>query len=84
MPVSEDLDTLETMAIELFAGVKNKNVTVPEWLDHPFGPEQVKVKGYIVPVKDIRNLNIMFPIPDLQQHYKSGVRECSLFTIRGM
>uniref|UniRef100_A0A1B6FWC7 Insulin-degrading enzyme n=2 Tax=Cuerna arida TaxID=1464854 RepID=A0A1B6FWC7_9HEMI len=68
----EDLDTLEEIAVDLFSGVKNKDVTSPVWLEHPFGPDQVKMKGFIVPVKDLRNLNINFPIPDLHEYYKSG------------
>ena len=27
---------------------------------------------YVVPVKDIRQLNITWSIPDLQEHYKSS------------
>lgn len=27
----------------LFADVENKNVEIPEWLDHPYGPDEVKV-----------------------------------------
>ncbi|PSN57801.1 Insulin-degrading enzyme [Blattella germanica] len=68
----ESLDDLEKIVVELFSDVKNKSVTAPEWTDHPFGPEQLQMKGFIVPVKDLRNLNITFPIPDLHQYYKSG------------
>lgn len=46
----------------------------PEWKEHPFGPEHLQVKGYVVPVKDIRNLNITFPIPDMREHYETQVR----------
>ncbi|XP_069679683.1 insulin-degrading enzyme isoform X2 [Periplaneta americana] len=68
----ESLDELESMALELFSDVQNKNVTAPVWTDHPFGPEQLQMKGFIVPVKDLRNLNITFPIPDLHEYYKAG------------
>ena len=61
------------MAVELFSSVKNKEVEAPVWPDHPMGPEQLKVKGFIVPVKDLRNLNITFPIPDLHEYYRAGV-----------
>jgi insulysin len=71
--LTEDLDTLEEIAVSLFSGVKNKNIKAPTWVEHPHGPEQLQVKGYVVPVKDLRNLNINFPIPDLQEYYKSGV-----------
>lgn len=68
----ESLDELEELTLKLFSEVKNKNVTAPIWTEHPFGPDQVQVKGFIVPVKDLRNLNITFPIPDLHEHYKAG------------
>jgi len=31
--------------VPLFADVENKNVEVPEWLDHPYGQDQVKVSN---------------------------------------
>lgn len=68
----ESLDELEIMAVELFSDVQNKNVTALTWTEHPFGPEQLQMKGYIVPIKDLRNLNITFPIPDLLEYYKAG------------
>lgn len=80
--VIESLDELEELTLKLFSEVKNKNVTVPIWTEHPFGPDQVKVKGFIVPVKDLRNLNITFPIPDLHEYYKAGVSSKHLKIIK--
>ncbi|XP_067129485.1 insulin-degrading enzyme [Centruroides vittatus] len=68
----ESLDDLSDMVISLFADAQNKSVDVPKWDEHPFGPEQLKTRGYVVPVKDIRNLNITFPIPDLQPYYRTN------------
>jgi insulysin len=68
----ETLDELQDMVVSMFSQVENKNVEIKEWTEHPYGPEEVKVNGHIVPVKDIRNLNITFPIPDLQQHWRSS------------
>ena len=31
------------MVTKLFSDVKNKNLEVPEWNDHPCGPDEVKV-----------------------------------------
>lgn len=70
---SESLDDLEKLCCDLFAAVENKNVASPEWKEHPFGPDQLQKKGFIVPVKDIRNLNITFPMPDMREHYESQV-----------
>lgn len=71
--VIESLDDLEELTIKLFSEVENKNVTAPIWTDHPFGPDQLQVKGFIVPIKDLRNLTITFPLPDLHEYYKAGV-----------
>ncbi|XP_076547139.1 insulin degrading metalloproteinase isoform X2 [Osmia lignaria lignaria] len=68
----EDLDELEKMVVELFSQVENKEVEVPVWPEHPFNEKHFKTKWYIVPIKDTRHLYITFPIPDLQEHYKSA------------
>ncbi|XP_074640666.1 insulin-degrading enzyme-like [Tubulanus polymorphus] len=68
----ESLDELTDLVVKLFADVKNKNVKVPEWLEHPYGPDQCKLKASVVPIKDVRNMNITWPIPDVHPHYKSG------------
>ncbi|KOX69206.1 Insulin-degrading enzyme [Melipona quadrifasciata] len=69
----ESLDELEQMIVELFSQVKNKDITVPTWPQHPFNPkEHFQHKWYVVPIKDIRNLHIIFPIPDLREHYKAA------------
>ena len=79
MPLyTESLDELQTMVIDLFSAVENKDVTVPEWTTHPFSSDQCRKSGYVVPVKDIRNLYITFPIPDLHPYYKTAV---SLFVV---
>jgi hypothetical protein len=31
------------MVVNLFSQVENKNLEVPEWKVHPYGPEQCKV-----------------------------------------
>ena len=38
----------------------------------------LKVEFKVVPVKDIKHLNISFPIPDVSQHYESKVRKYSV------
>ncbi|XP_071494745.1 insulin-degrading enzyme-like [Diadema antillarum] len=67
----ESLDELTSTVTELFANVENKDVKVPEWQQHPYGEEQLQVRFDVVPVKDLRQLNVSFPIPDLSEHYKS-------------
>ena len=47
----ESLDTLQEMVVKMFSDVENKNVEIKEWKEHPYGEEQVGVRGHIVPVK---------------------------------
>ncbi|XP_076655297.1 insulin degrading metalloproteinase isoform X2 [Halictus rubicundus] len=68
----ESLDELEEMTVKLFSQVKNKEIEIPVWLEHPFSEEDYQTKWYIVPIKNTRSLNITFPLPDLRDHYKSA------------
>lgn len=67
------MDELEKIVVNLFSEVKNKEVEVPVWPEHPFDKEHFQTKWYIVPIKDLRNLNMIFPIPDMQKHYNAAV-----------
>lgn len=39
----ESLDELEKIVVPRFQDIINKNVEVPTYADHPFGPEQLGV-----------------------------------------
>lgn len=67
----EGLDTLQEMVLHKFSEVTDKSVAVPEWSQPPFSADQCGTVTYVVPVKDIRNLNITWGIPDLTDHYRS-------------
>ena len=58
----------------MFSDVKNKNIKAPKCTDQSFNNEHFKMKLYIVPIKNIRNLNIRLteslPIGGLQMIYK--------------
>ncbi|KAK0078471.1 hypothetical protein PV325_002451, partial [Microctonus aethiopoides] len=68
----EKLDDLEAMVIKMFAEIKNKNVAIPEWPEHPFNNDHFGHKWFIVPIKDIRTLKMIFPLPDLRKYYRSS------------
>ncbi|KAM4032052.1 insulin-degrading enzyme isoform 1-T1 [Anomaloglossus baeobatrachus] len=68
----ETLDELTELLVKLFAEVENKNVPVPEFTENPFQKQYLQKMYKIVPIKDIRNLYVTFPIPDLQKYYKSN------------
>ncbi|KYM94749.1 Insulin-degrading enzyme [Cyphomyrmex costatus] len=68
----ESLDELENMIVDLFCEVRNNEIEVPIWSEHPFKDEHFRTIWYIVPIKDIRNLSISFPVPDMRQNYRSA------------
>lgn len=68
----ESLDELSDLIVPLFTGVENKNIAVPEWTTPPHGPDQLQKTASIVPVMDIRSLNVIWPIPDIHPHYRSN------------
>ncbi|XP_066587176.1 insulin-degrading enzyme isoform X2 [Prorops nasuta] len=68
----ETLDELEEMVVDKFQDVENKEIEAPKWSDHPFTEEHFQTKWLIVPIKDIRNLTISFPLPDLHGYYRSS------------
>lgn len=68
----ESLDELEAMAVEMFAKVEDKNIDAPIWKEHPFKDDQLQTIIHVVPIKDNRSINIIFPCPDLADHYKSS------------
>ncbi|KAL7990487.1 hypothetical protein Chor_013917, partial [Crotalus horridus] len=68
----ESLDELTNLVVKLFSEVKNKNVPIPEFPEHPFQEEHLRQLYKVVPIKDFRNLYVTFPIPDLQKYYKSN------------
>lgn len=70
---TESLDEMESYLGTLgFDAIENKNVTPKEWLDSPYGKDQLGKRVEIVPVKDSRSLMVRFPIPDLRAEYKSN------------
>ncbi|ESO95121.1 hypothetical protein LOTGIDRAFT_232210 [Lottia gigantea] len=68
----ETLDELSELVVPLFYDVENKNLTVPEWLEQPFEREEYVTRVNVVPVKDVRHLNVFWSIPDLQPYYTSN------------
>ena len=71
---SQGLDELQEMVESMFVGVPNKDVPLPKWTENPYGPNEVKKWAKLLPVKDVRQLQIMFPIADTTEFFKSGVR----------
>ena len=57
----------------MFDTVVNKNIEAPVWKEPPFSENELMLKGYVVPIKDVRSLAVIFPIPDYQKDYKAAV-----------
>ncbi len=69
----QPLDELENMIVGLFSKVEKKDVKKRVWENNPMrNPEDVKKYVYIVPIKDIRNLCISFPVHDLHPLYRTA------------
>lgn len=68
----EPLDTLQSMAVELFSPVSNKALDTIQWQEHPYGSEQLKRRVDIVPIKDLRGMHVCFPMPDMRPWYLSS------------
>lgn len=67
----ESLDVLTDMIVGMFAEVPNYNVVIPHWKEPPFLADHLQVQLKVVPVKDVRSLNLIWPIPDLHQYYQT-------------
>lgn len=63
------------MVNDLFGRVKNNHISRVVYDDHPYGPEELKRKCYMVPIKDTRSLTINFAAPDIVRQYKTAVSE---------
>ena len=66
---NQSLDELEELVTKYFSDVVNKDVTVPSWPDHPYALEATLV--HLLPIKDVRQLQLSFPIPDYSSEYLS-------------
>lgn len=70
------LNELEELVVSLFKSVENKK-TKPYMFPykyHPWGPDQLKNKIYIVPLDDkTQKLRLNFPIPDIRDQYRTAV-----------
>lgn len=69
---SEELDVLESWAVEYFSGIENKNLKPNRWSDAlPLGPEQLGTQVFAKPVMDTRDLGLSFPFLDEELLYES-------------
>ena len=69
----ESLDELEGTVRKIFSVIKNQNIPVPTWPESPYGPDELGTRIDLVPVMDMMNLLLLFPLKDYTPQYKTGV-----------
>ncbi|UZJ57142.1 hypothetical protein CBS101457_006462 [Exobasidium rhododendri] len=67
----EPIETLSQWVIEKFSGVRNKGLSAPHFPSNPLGSEQLQTQVFFRSVKDIRMLDLTFPIPDQSPLFRS-------------
>ena len=77
----ESCGELQKMVETYFDDVKNFDVDTPRWNESPYGPDEVQTRIDLLPVMDIRELVLMFPVPDQTHLYKSGVSRPEFVTL---
>lgn len=66
----EPLEILTNWAVDKFSFVLNKDIDFPRFSGKPLTEKELGVFINIKPVKDIRHLEISFPIPETRKWYK--------------
>ena len=72
----EDLDTLQKWAEDKFARVPDKGLSPPRVPSDPYGPAQLGKVLEVVPVRDMKGLDLYFPIPPVEHLYLSKPLRC--------
>ncbi|KPI35377.1 putative zinc protease [Cyphellophora attinorum] len=68
----ESLDELEEWVVELFSGVKNKDLPENRWDDQrPLSKEELSTEIFAKPVMESRSLEISFPWQDEEDMYET-------------
>lgn len=67
----QSLDELEQLARKYFSAVENRHKAIPQTSAALFKPDILPGMLEIKPIRDSRSLSFTFPIPVVQQYYKS-------------
>lgn len=62
------------MVVSCFGKIQKKNINMPCWNEPIYNTEQLATSTIVVPLRDITELHLTFPIPDQAQYYKSKVK----------
>ncbi|CAO1620783.1 unnamed protein product [Sympodiomycopsis kandeliae] len=67
----ESLEQLTEWVVENFSQVRNKGLAAPTFPSSPLSSHQLQTQVFFRTVKDIRMLDITFPIPDQNPQYRA-------------
>ncbi|KAJ3270626.1 Insulinase (Peptidase M16) [Terramyces sp. JEL0728] len=67
----ESIPELTELAIKMFSGIKNKKIEPPTFGVHPYTRNELMKLIKIKPVKERRNLTLLFPCRDHKEHYET-------------
>lgn len=67
----EPLDVLQKWVDEKFSPMKNKNLPIPKFPGAPYQEAQLKKVVKVVPVRDARTLQMIWPLPSVREFYRS-------------
>lgn len=67
----ESLDQLTDWVVDKFSAVRNKGLAAPTFPSSPLGKDQLQTQVFFRTVKDIRLLDITFPIPDQSPQFRA-------------
>jgi insulysin len=67
---SESVETLTSWVHELFTEAKNLGIESPIFEGHPTGEDQIHTLCRVKPVRDLRYVEIVFPLPETMSHFK--------------
>ncbi len=67
----EPLDELEAMVKDLFSAIPNTDAPQPSFSGTPYGPEQLGHTVRVVPIKELRSLQMTWPLPPQDGNYET-------------
>ena len=65
----EPLDELEALVTELFSAIPNTDAPKPTFTGTPYGAEQLGQTVRVVPIKEMRTLQMNWPLPPQEANY---------------
>ncbi|KAJ3416993.1 hypothetical protein HDV05_007475 [Chytridiales sp. JEL 0842] len=68
----ESLEELTDWVVDLASAIKNKDVPVPAFPGHPLTKPLLESELLVKPVKDLREVEIIFPLPYQIPHYRTN------------